>query len=377
MSTNPPAVGALGPTEDMRRAAATPIDCDVEDLQNQPGVLANGDSPSKRTRWDVLPQAAGNTGATPLTLEQLTTQLSAALAPVTGGMRALQDRITSLESEVTSKVGSTLQLIQTVDQRQKVMGAQLEEVCGKVESQAQKTRDQEATIQEVLRRLETLEQEGSGRNPPIWRRMSAASPEDDRDPAVIVGGWGPDTEAEQTLKEVREFIQNRAIPLPIEEAFVPGKQRGFAVVPLTCVGNETHQMMRRAVAAMEATRRLQAKSGHKDAEGKDMVIWAAVSQPPEVRRKAKLVAKTKKAVLESYEKSGNKAGNKELAVKADYRRGTLHLEGREIGGSLQPASGEILVCDHGWVDAALVCQYTKEVTQEFADRWHKLVDMIN
>ena len=106
-------------------------------------------------------------------------------------------------------------------------------------------------------------------------------------------------------------------------------------------------MMRRVVAAVEATRKLQAKSGHKDSEGKDMVIWAAVSQPPEVRRRAKLVAKTKRAVLESYEKSGKNTGNQELTVKADYRRGTLRLEGRKIGGcSLQPAAGEILVCDH-------------------------------
>ena len=137
-------------------------------------------------------------------------------------------------------------------------------------------------------------------------------------------------------------------------------------------------MMRRAVAAVEATRKLQAKSGHKDADGKDMIVWAAVSQPPEVRRRAKLVAKTKRAVLESYEKAGKSTGNQELTVKADYRRGTLHLEGRKIGGcSLQPTAGEILVCDHGWVDAALVCQHTKEPTQEFADRWHKLVDMIS
>ena len=199
MSTNPPGVGAVGPAEDMRRAAATPIDCDVEDLQNQPGVLANGDSPSKRTCWDVIPQAAASTGAMPLTLEQLTTQLSAVLAPVTGGMRALQDRITSLESEVTSKVGSALQLIQTVDQRQKVMGAQLEEVCGKVETQADSgPRSYHPRSAAQTRGL------GARR---VWRRMPATSPEDDRDPAVIVGGWGPDTEAEQTLKEVRDFIK--------------------------------------------------------------------------------------------------------------------------------------------------------------------------
>ena len=340
-------------------------DDDVEGLQNKPGTVANGDSPSKRTRWDVGGPAAPVTGgafmtmsggAVPLTLEQLTAQLSAALAPVTGGMRDLQHRIASMENEVTNKVGSALELIATVDQRQKAMGAKLEEVCDKVEAQGQRNREQDATVQEVLRRLEVLEQDGGRSNPPIWRRTGVADTDEDREPAVIVGGWGPDTEAEETLMAVRNFIRDRAIPLPTEEAFVPGKQRGFAVVPLSCVGNETRQtMMRRAIEAVESTRKLRVKSGHKDSEGKDMLVWAAVSQPPEVRRRAKLVAKTKRAVLESYEKAGKEISGKELVVKTDYRKGMLTIDGQKIGGcSQQPVAGEILVCDHGWVDAAQV-----------------------
>ena len=109
-----------------------------------------------------------------------------------------------------------------------------------------------------------------------------------------------------------------------------------------------------------------------------MLVWAAVSQPPEVRRRAKLVAKTKRAILESYEHAGKAAFGKELLVKTDYRRGTLTVEGKKIGGcTQQPAAGEILVSDHGWVDAAMVCYYTKKTTQQFADRWHDLVDKMN
>ena len=113
------------------------------------------------------------------------------------------------------------------------------------------------------------------------------SPEEDREPAVIIGGWKEDKDADQTLQAVKSFIRERALPLPSQEAFVPGQQRGFAVIPLAPLGTETRQaMMRRAIEAVEASRRLRAASGHVDKEGKAMLVWAAVSQPAEVRRKA-------------------------------------------------------------------------------------------
>ena len=95
--------------------------------------VANQDSPSKRTRWDVqAPPAHGQTGASqaplagaPITLEQLTAQLAAALTPVTGGMQELTQRLVRMESEVTEKVGSALELIRTVDQRQRLWAASL------------------------------------------------------------------------------------------------------------------------------------------------------------------------------------------------------------------------------------------------------------
>ena len=102
-----------GAAEATRRAVETPvelIDTDVEDLQNRPSTATNGDSPSKRTRWDVGAPAAPVPGPASITLEQLTAQLAATMAPVTGGMRQLQDRIASMESEVSAKMGPTLEL---------------------------------------------------------------------------------------------------------------------------------------------------------------------------------------------------------------------------------------------------------------------------
>ena len=376
MAATRPHGGNPGLAETARRAAEIPVDLvedETEGLLNRPDTFPNADSPSKRTRWDMGAAAGATPGQLPITLEQLT------MAPVAGGMRQLQDRIASMENEVTAKMGPTLELIKTVDRRQKVMNDQLDEMQRRVEEQAQKSKDQDVATQEVLRRLEALEKERASGQPAVRRRQGGAAPEDDREPAVIIGGWNEESEAEQTLTAVREFIRDRAIPLPAAEAFVPGQRRGFAVVPLVPIGNETHQsMMRRAIEAVETTRKLKQLSGHQDKDGKNLVIWAAISQPPEVRRKAKLLAKSKRAILESYEKvqGQDKAGD--LQVQVDHRKYVLAIEGKKVGGcARQPSAGEILVCDHGWVGAALICEHTKETKQAFAERWHQLVDAIN
>ena len=83
--------------------------------------------------------------------------------------------------------------------------------------------------------------------------------------------------------------------------------------------------MRRAIDAVESTRKLRAPSGHVDKDGKAMLVWAAISQPPEVRRKAKLLAKTKRAILEGYEKAMPKEAADRVEVKADYRKGMLMI----------------------------------------------------
>ena len=102
-------------------------------------------------------------------------QLTATMAPVAGGMRQLQDRIASMENEVAAKMGPTLELIKTVDRRQKVMNDQLDDMQRRVEEQAQKSKDQDAAMQEVLRRLEVLEKERLSGQPAVWRRQGGAA----------------------------------------------------------------------------------------------------------------------------------------------------------------------------------------------------------
>ena len=151
------------------------------------------------------------------------------------------------------------------------------------------------------------------------------------------------------------------------------------MVPLTCLEGETPQtMMRRAIDAVEATRKLRAKSGHVGKDGKDLLVWAAVSQPPEVRRRARFVAKSKRAVLEGLEQQKSGAAVGSLQVRADYRKGCVTIDGRRIAAcSMQPTTEGVLSCEFGWVDAAAVCSCTHEPIQAFTERWRGLVEEIN
>ena len=349
-------------TRSVRRAAAVPIEIDDQGISNRDDRQSNVPSPSKRTRWDERCSTGG------LSM----TDLMTALAPIAQRMTEVKNRVTEVENQLALKVDRTLDLVQALSDRQRDQDTKLQQIQITMDAQMEREKrrdarheEQEAAIQGILKRLETLERDGPVGQPAIWRRAGESALDDDRDPAVIIGGWKEDTDAAETLEAVRQFIRDRALPLPAQDAFVPGQQRGFAVVPLTCLPNESKQMMmRRVVEAVEATRKLKAPSGHLDRDGKQMLVWAAVSQPAEVRRKARLLAKSKRVVLESYEKMRQLGETvEEMQVKADYRRGTLMINSKKVGGtSHQPAVGEILVCDHGWVDAKLACEHTKEQT---------------
>ena len=103
---------------------------------------------------------------------------------MTGGMAELKQRIGDMESEVTHKVGSALELIRTVDARQKTMGRQMDAMQEKLEEQVNRGHTQERHIQDILKRLEALEAERAAGQPTMWRQTGLGAPEEDGGPAV-------------------------------------------------------------------------------------------------------------------------------------------------------------------------------------------------
>ena len=142
--------------DDLRRAAATAIDVDSEDLLNRPHVAANMDSPSKRTKWDM---PAGSVPATADSTAGITlAQLVAALGPLTEGVTQMKQRMTDLESQVAAKVDKTLDIVQILDQRQREQGDKLERVQDTLRDSAEREKARDRTIQDVLKRIDMLEE---------------------------------------------------------------------------------------------------------------------------------------------------------------------------------------------------------------------------
>ena len=148
-----------------------------------------------------------------------------------------------------------------------------------IEEEQERESERERERENIIRRLEALEQTGS----PVqsaWKLQGPGGEEGDRGPAVVLGGWKSDTDADSVLQKAKQFIEAHQIRIPTEEAFTPGKQRGFVVVPIRCLPGESQQIMtRRAIAAVEWSSKGRCmQSRDQDSAGKMMEVWMALSQ---------------------------------------------------------------------------------------------------
>ena len=62
-----------------------------------------------------------------------------------------------------------------------------------------------------------------------------------------MGGWDADQSADETLRLVRDHIARLEIDLDMDDAFVPGLRRGFAIVPIANRSGEPDIDFRRRV----------------------------------------------------------------------------------------------------------------------------------
>ena len=99
MSAAPGAARDPTAAEAVRRAAATPLQVDVDDLENRPALSDNADSPTKRTRWDVQRPPPAGSSPSPVSGISLA-DLTAALAPLTAGVTEMRQRLTEVETPI-------------------------------------------------------------------------------------------------------------------------------------------------------------------------------------------------------------------------------------------------------------------------------------
>ena len=82
---------------------------------------------------------------------------------------------------------------------------------------------------EVRARLERLE-----KNPgPTSAPGSTVAPSDEgRKPALVIGGWDADQDAKTTREEATDILRSVSAPICLENMFVPGVRRGYAILPI-------------------------------------------------------------------------------------------------------------------------------------------------
>ena len=101
-------------------------------------------------------------------------------------------------------------------------------------------------------------------------------------PALVFGGWSSKQAASETLRFVKQHVAQLRSDLDMEEAFIPGLRRGFAILLLAPREGET-QLRRRVQEALRTVREAKIITGPRP-EGGNKYFFATMSQPIEHRR---------------------------------------------------------------------------------------------
>ena len=317
--------------------------------------------PTKATAIDVdspaskrpCPSHSATEGGTPLTLELFQSTIQPLIAQI-GNM---DNRVSQVESQFTERMQEQVNLLTAITNTQ----SQHTNDLIALQQQDKHTQESIATIQERLGKLETQPQ----RQP----HTSSTTTAEDRQPALIMGGWADDQEANTTLQLAKDAVKNLQLEVDMEEAFVPGIRRGYLVIPYGPRNRETDgNMHSRLTAAIQKIRQVRQATGALTPDGQPKYLWLAYSQTPERRKRARYAGKVKRLLLEQG------AVKEELQV--EFATGTVWYRGRRIASATAPApQGQATTKSAlGWLDSDAVANYTKKSKDLINAAWHTLLD---
>ncbi|CAE7305832.1 ANK3, partial [Symbiodinium sp. CCMP2456] len=138
-----------------------------------------------------------------------------------------------------------------------------------------------ASHAELCRRLEMLERKfatasfSGGSTRTSEGGTSEALPR----PAIVVGGWDAEQSSEETLQAVKQHLSDLRCDLDLDDAFVPGLRRGFAIVPIEARAGKATKLFKQSVQVTGQT-----------PQGGERYMWAAMSESPERRRRTKIAS---------------------------------------------------------------------------------------
>ena len=223
-------------------------------------------SPKRAREEGDHQEAETSPGDQPLTLALLQQALrvsqqqitSTIHASIDGSLTSLGTRVAQVEANMEEHVKRTTNLLDAMTDRDCHMEGTVKQAA--------------AATEKNRRRLELLEGKFAAAS---FTASSTRTSEGGGDhaprPAIVAGGWDADQDAEEILRLVKGHINDLHIDLDVEEAFVAGLRRGFAIIPIAPrVG-----FRGRIRTALKQIREAKVVTG----DG-NRIFWAAMSESP-------------------------------------------------------------------------------------------------
>ena len=315
----------------------------------------------KRAREDQQPGSAEARDGGPLTLEilqqallvnqqQITTSLQESLA-------GIGHRVAQVEANMGEHVKRTTELLDAMTDRH----CHMEQTVKKVG----------ASHEELLKRLENLEGKFATAtfSTSSTRTTENGSVDGGPRPAIVIGGWDSDQSAEETLQAVKQHLGDLQCDLDIEDAFVPGLRRGFAIVPIQPRLSETTADFRRRIReALQRIREAKIVTGNRP-QGGERYMWAAMSESPERRRRAQFAGKVKRLVLE--------AGGERRLLEVEFGTGNIWYARTRVASAVLTAPDDADKAGAGWLSLATLARVLGTSVSSLTAKWEELKKALN
>ena len=288
---------------------------------------------------------------TPLTLEIF----QAAMQPLIAKIGAMETRIGQVETALTDRIAEQVNLLTAIANTQTKHSSDLANL-------QDKDKENQLTFQEIQQRLQKLE------TTPLGPRLTSTSTTDDRQPAMIMGGWTDDQDAEITLRLANEACKSLQLDLDMDSAFVPGLRRGYLVVPYKPRQQESERaMFQRLTQAIQQVRQAQQATGAMTPTEQPKYLWLSFSQTPERRRRARYAGKVKRLLLEQ--------GASKNYLQIEFATGTAWYQGRKITSSTSPppVGAQVERNPMGWLDTEAVGAQTMKSKGAISASWNTLL----
>ena len=269
---------------------------------------------------------------------------------IQGAVTGVTERVVALERSLQTHNERTFQAVETLSAGQAEQGLQISQLAADNKGMAARLANLEGTVKTLQTTSSTPSTMDAGRVP-----------------ALVMGGWPPETPAAEVLEKANEMARDLQLQLNMSDAFVPGVRRGFVLVPITPMTGESDEATRQRIQS--CIRRVNAANinlGRKP-DGNQAKLWLTISQPPERRRRAALAGKVKRLIIEA---GGPSTLNR---IEPEWATGTVWFKDQKVssGSSAGPEGTSTAGC--GWIDLQTIARLLGVDHQQLIRTWEPLL----